>query len=164
MSAPTITLPAMASYQLVATQSTAAFAATAFFGMATVRGTIGVKTGRVTIVDGRAKVAVELTAGTVNTQNRRRDKDLRSKRFLDADTRASLVFDGELDKTALQGTLRLGDRSTPVTLAVTEVTDTTTGRITVTATGELDRTTLGVGPRGSFIGKVVRLEITAILQ
>lgn len=163
MSAPAISLPPMAGYQLVAAQCTAAFTATAFFGLATVPGTIGVKSGRVTVVDGRAKIAVELVTGTVNTHNARRDKDLRSKRFLDVDNRPTLAFDGELDGTALPGTLRLGERSTPITLAITEVTD-ESGRIVVTATGELERATLGVGPRGSFIGKTVPISITAVLR
>jgi len=163
MSAPAIPLPTMASYQLVAAQCTAAFKATAFFGLAPVSGTFGVKSGRVTVVDGRAKVAVELYTGTVNTHNARRDKDLRSSKFLDAESRPTMAFDGELDGTALCGTLRLGERTTPITLAITEVTD-ESGRIVVTATGELERTELGVGPRGSFIGKTVPITITAVLK
>lgn len=163
MNAPAIPLPTTAGYQLVAAQCTAAFTATAFFGLATVPGTVGVKSGRVTVVDGCAKVTAELTTGTVNTRNARRDKDLRSSRFLDVEHRPTLAFDGELDGTALRGTLRLGERTTPITLTVTDVTG-TAGRTVVTATGELERTTLGVGPRGNFIGKSVPISITAVLR
>jgi polyisoprenoid-binding protein YceI len=129
------------------------------FGMAKVPGTIDVRSGSVSIADGQTLVTAELATATIATGNKRRDKDLRSRRFLDVDAEPTLRFDGKLiDEHTLHGTLRRGEHHTEIDLAMTEVS----GR-TVRAAGVVERTALGVGPKSRFIGRTVRIELTVVL-
>ncbi|MET9000640.1 YceI family protein [Amycolatopsis sp. NPDC004169] len=132
------------------------------FGVNRVRGTIGVRTGTVEVRDGAVTaVDAELDLGTLDTQNERRDLDLRKPNLLDSAARPVMTFTAtgarrQDDGWEVTGELRLRGTSCPLTLTVERVTGTR-----VRATGTLDRAPLGMRVPRAVIGRYVRIDVEA---
>lgn len=151
--------------------TTAAFHATGLGGHA-VRGTIPVDAGRVEVGGSGRPLGVDtvLDASKVDTGNPRRDKDLRSKRFLKTDTHPVIRFSGgDVRDTptgwSVAGVLSAAGERCPVTLDV-RLTEGTPQDATcrVLATATLDRMALGIKVPGFMVRRTVRLEIDALLR
>jgi polyisoprenoid-binding protein YceI len=139
-------------------------------GLVTVRGTVPVADARVVVDDTGRPVSVHasLEPGLLSTGNARRDKDLRSRRFLDTSawptwtfTSRSITPDGL--GWAVDGTLEVRGTRCPLHLMVT-ATARPDGSVDVEATGELDRRKAGVsaGP-GFVIGHRIAVHASARL-
>jgi polyisoprenoid-binding protein YceI len=129
-----------------------------------VRGTFDVLAGHVrTDESGRPRqVKAALASGTFHTGHAKRDSDICSKRFLDAERNPEITYlctdivETETGWLA-SGRLTLGDRSAPLDLEVT-LADAAESRLDVVARGTVDRAALGIRAPGFLIGR--RVEVT----
>ncbi len=135
------------------------------FGVNRVRGTIPVRTGTVEVRDGEVlAVQAELDLGALDTQNARRDADLRKPTLLDSAAQPAMTFTAtgarrRDDGWEVTGELRLRGTSCPLTLTV--VPD---GGTRVRAAGTLDRAPLGMRAPRPLIGRYVRIVVEAELE
>ena len=151
--------------------TTAAFHATALGGRP-VHGTIPVDAGRIEVGGSGRPLGVDtvLDASKIDTGNARRDKDLRSKRFLKVDTYPVIRFSGsEVRETAtgwsVSGVLSAAGAQCPVTLDVRLAAGTPLdSECRVVATATIDRTSLGIKAPSFMVRRTVRLEIDALLR
>jgi polyisoprenoid-binding protein YceI len=119
-------------------------------GLYTVRGTIPVTSAVVHLDDDGHPLRVEATLdpGGIDTGNKRRDADLRGKRFLDVEHHPSMTFVGdevstEGDGWTVGGELTVRGVTSPVSLRV-DATDPADPSRALVATTQLDRRACGV--------------------
>lgn len=163
MTADTGTAITAGSYVIDAASSHIQFTATHAFGLGPVTGTFTVRDGTITIAADPAEcsVAARVNAASVTTGKARRNKDIRSKRFLHAREHPDMVFvsdrltrDG--DRWLLQGTLTVRGRTAPATVELSSgITDVRGCRFHARA--RIDRYAHGVGPRG-IVGRYVDVQ------
>jgi polyisoprenoid-binding protein YceI len=117
-----------------------------------------------------SSVQVTIKAGSIETKNAKRDKQLRSASFLDADRfpeitfRSSSVGPGkDRDMLFIKGELTIKDTSKEVTLDVTEIDRSRSPQgeevIYYVATTKLNRSELGVGGWFGLIGATLNVVI-----
>jgi len=166
---PTRTTVHAGTWTVDAAATTAAFHAVGLGG-AKVRGTIPVDAGRIEVGGSGSPLTVDavLDATGVDTGNARRDKDLRSKRFLKVDTNPVIRFSAATVRESaagwtLEGTLSAAGVQCPITLAV-ETGPVSDGSSRVRATGEVDLRSLGIKVPSFMVRRRVRLEIDAMLR
>jgi polyisoprenoid-binding protein YceI len=170
MTASTLTI-APGTYRLDTRRSTIRFRIRGMFGLAEVTGTFAVRDGTVTVTDpaGAAEVVATVDATSVDTANARRDKDLRSKRFLHVSEYPAMFFrstgltlvpaaDGEW---SLAGELTVRDTTTLVTLSIQRPLP-VAGGFRCRATTTVDRYAAGVTAARGFIKQYVTLDFDVI--
>jgi polyisoprenoid-binding protein YceI len=168
MTASTVTI-APGTYRLDTRRSTIRFRIRGMFGLIEVTGTFAVRDGTVTVADpaGTSEVVATVDATSVDTANARRDKDLRSKRFLRVDEYPTMVFRSTgLTPTAngewsLAGELTVRGTTTPVTLSVRRPMP-VAGGFRARATATVDRYAAGVTAARGFIRQYVQLDLDVI--
>ncbi len=137
-------------------------------GLVTVRGTVPVADAQVVVDDNGRPVSVHasLEPGLLSTGNTQRDKDLRSRRFLDTSAWPTWTFTSRTITPdgvgwTVDGILEVRGTRCPLRLTVT-ATPRPDGSIEVDAHGELDRREAGVtaGP-GFVIGHRVQVHARA---
>ena len=118
--------------------------------------------------DGRpAAVHAELDLNSLDTGIAKRDRDLRKARLLDIDRqptmtwRADRFLRGEDGSWTAEGVLSVRGTSAP--LPVVGVAETEGPWLRVRASGELDRTAVGIRAPSWLIGRTVRIELEAWL-
>jgi polyisoprenoid-binding protein YceI len=169
----TITMPSIAAgtYTLDTAASTVTFSLKHMFGLGTARGSFTV-TRADAYVDAepqRCSVDAVLDAASFHTGNPRRDKDIRSARFLDVAHHPELAFHGtggrlNRDGTAtLNGELTVKGQSMKVTLTLTECVTTGAGFRCV-AECVVDRYATPVTAGKGLIGRelLVRFDLTFV--
>jgi polyisoprenoid-binding protein YceI len=166
---PTRTTVLAGTWTVDTSATTAAFHAVGLGG-AKVRGTIPVDAGRVEVGGSGTPLTVDavLDAAAVDTGNARRDKDLRSKRFLKVDTYPVIRFAaGTVRESAtgwtVEGTLSAAGAQCPVRLDV-ETGPASDGTCRVRATGQVDLRSLGIKVPSFMVRRRVLLEIDALLR
>jgi polyisoprenoid-binding protein YceI len=147
-------------------RSAVRFTATHVFGLKPVDGTMTVRSGTVMVADEprRSTVSAELDAGSFTTDDERRNKDVRGRRFLDAANHPTIGFrstrvaygDGG---PQIIGVLSVRGGSAEVTLAVTEMAPTVDG-YRIMATASVDRVAAGVTAGRALIGRCVSVTLT----
>jgi polyisoprenoid-binding protein YceI len=168
MTTSTITV-APGMYRLDTRRSTIRFRIRGMFGLAEVTGTFAVQDGTVTVADpARAsEVVATVDATSVDTANARRDKDLRSKRFLRVGQYPMMIFrstgltpaaEGEW---SLAGELTVCGTTTPVTLSVDRPLP-IVGGFRCRATATVDRYAAGVTTARGFIKQYVTLDFDMV--
>jgi polyisoprenoid-binding protein YceI len=115
----------------------------------------------------------ELDARGIDTGHRRRDQDLRGRRFLAADQWPTVTFEAEDIRPnqtgwTVNGTLTVKNTRCPVRLDVAGVTvpaDHSAAHLDLHATGYLDRRSVGVTTAPAFVvGHQVTLSLTVRLR
>ena len=163
----TATAVAAGTYTIDTARSTIRFTATHAFGLGPVTGTFTVRDGTITLAADPAGCAVtaRVDAASFTTDKPRRDADVRSKRFLDAERHPDLGFvagrptrDG--DRWLLPGTLTVRGTTAPVTLELSSGTA-DAGGCRFRAQARIDRHAYRVGPRG-IIGRYVDVEFDIV--
>ena len=145
------------------------------FGWRTVTGRIPLTGAAVHVSqDGnRVSARAELDAHGIDTGHRRRDQDLRGRRFLAAGQWPAMTFETEdirPDETAwtVSGTLTVKGTRCPVRLDVASFTvsaDDPTAPLDLHASGCLDRRSAGVTAAPAFVvGHLIRLSLTVRLR
>jgi polyisoprenoid-binding protein YceI len=152
------------SYLIDTARSSAEFTATHIFGLKPVDGTMPIRSGTVVVADEprRSTVSAELDAAGFATDDPRRDKDVRGKRFLDAAAFPAIGFRSTrvvsaADGWQIVGVLSVRGGSTEVTLLVTEVVPTVDG-YRFTATTTVDRAAAGL--RTPLVGRLIQVRLT----
>ena len=163
--------PAVGRYQVATQGSTITFTSRHLFGLAPVHGTMAMRDGLVDIADPltNSSVQVEIDTASFDTGNSRRDEDVRSPRFLDAERYPSMTFTSHrLDRSdgrwTLTGTLMVRDVARPVSLTI-ERSTVPPGRPTsfvVWATTRVDRTDFGLTAAKGLAGR--HLDISLRIQ
>ena len=134
-----------------------------------VTGTFAVRGGMAVVSDDltACRVTATLDAASFTTDKPRRDKDVRSKRFMDAETFPELTYSGSGvvrngHGWCLPGTLTAHGRSAPVELVVDSVVA-EDGGARMHATAKVDRYALGVRAGRGLIGRWLDVEIEVCL-
>jgi polyisoprenoid-binding protein YceI len=132
------------------------------FGVRTVRGTLAVASGTLTVAGGRP-VAAEgtLAAGSVSTGIARRDEHLRTAQFLAATEHPhlrlrALRFEPAEDGWTVPATITVAGVEAPITLHARQLPG--TDGIRVRITGEFDRTTTAIRAPRFMVGHRIRIE------
>lgn len=140
------------------------------FGVMTVRGTIAVTAGTVTIGPHGEPVRLSgtLDPASIDTGNPRRDADLRGGRFLDVEHHPLMeVLADRIERTAdgwrAHAVLRVAGAQTPLLIDGTLVRRSPADRLVVTATARLHLPDVGIRPPRFLVGHQVDLAITAQL-
>jgi polyisoprenoid-binding protein YceI len=155
-------------YRIDVAHSQIMFRATGLFGLP-VRGTFAIREGTVdvaaTATGSTVWAIVDLASFASN--NRRRDADVRSRRFLDVANYPDLIFTGRAvgDQAAvIEGTLDRHGTTAPTSMRVAGVERTPTG-YEITASARVDRYALGVtrgkGIVGRYLDLTLRVALTA---
>ena len=134
------------------------------FGIRTVRGTLAMDRGTVTVTGGRP-VAAEgaLTAASVRTGIAQRDEHLRGPNFFQADRHPciglrALRFEPTDDGWIVPAVLSVGGAETPVTLHARRLPDPAAGTIAILISGEFDRTTTRIRAPRLMVGHRIAME------
>jgi polyisoprenoid-binding protein YceI len=145
--------PAIApgTYRIEPHDSSVAFTIRALFGLDTVRGTVALGEGAIVLAADptQSTASATIEAASFRTGNARRDKDVTSRRFLDAAAYPSITFastsvEPQPDGTwQVTGELTVRDTTTAVTLTVTKSVATPAG-CRLMATARVDRHACGV--------------------
>jgi polyisoprenoid-binding protein YceI len=121
----------------------------------------------------RSSVNAIIKAASIDTGNQRRDAHLRRSDFLDAEKFPDIEFKStsiargrDRDSLDLEGTLKVKDKTVPMSLAVNEMDRSRSPKgeeyIYYSATTELDRVACGIRYGRGLIGR--RLKITINVQ
>ena len=143
-------VPAAGEYRLDPNNCEITFHTRHLFGLATVTGTMRLKSGEI-IADPTASqtsVTATVSAATFDTGNVRRDRDVKSAKFLAVEQHPELAFHAaDLQQRGshwiLSGELTVRDTTRPVTLQV-EPIDAAGGTVHIGATTRIDRREFGV--------------------
>jgi polyisoprenoid-binding protein YceI len=161
------TLPVVrpGTYRIDPTRSAARFTATHSFGLKPVDGTLAVSSGTLVVADrlDRSTVSVELDAASFTTDDKKRDADVRGKRFLNVAAYPQLGFRSTgvthtADGWQLTGVLSVRGGAGDVTLDLTGMESTSDG-YRFTATGVVDRHAVGVTAGRAIVARHVRIAL-----
>jgi polyisoprenoid-binding protein YceI len=158
------------TYTVDTTRSSVEFTATHVFGLKPVHGTMIIRYGTVTVAGEprRSTVSAELDATTFTTDDERRNRDIRGKRFLDVErfpvigfrsTRLARTGDGGWQ---VIGELAVRGGSTEVALELTGMEPAGDG-YRMTATTTVDRVAAGVATGRAIIGRLVTIRLSVVL-
>ena len=167
----TLRAPPVGRYRVDRGASTITFKSRHLFGLAPVHGTIAIRDGLVDIADPLTNSSgqVEIDTTSFDTGSRRRDQDVRSPRFLDAEWYPSMTFTSRrLDRSdgrwTLTGTLTVRDVARPVSLTIerSTVPPEAPTSFVVWATTRIDRTEFGLTAARGLAGR--HLDISLRIQ
>lgn len=160
-------------YPIDTSHSVVTFRIRHMFGLGTVRGRLGIRTGKLCI---RApltdsSVYAEIDAASFLTGNEQRDRSVRSARLLDADRHPVMTFraddlngssiSGDLPGSTISGALTVRGVTRPIILLVDQ-SAVSSGSITARATTRVDRTDFGVTAYRGVAGRY--LDVTMEIQ
>ena len=154
------------TYTIDTARSAVTFTATHVFGLKPVHGTMTVRAGTVVVAEQarRSTVSAEIDVASWTTDDARRDRDVRGRKFLDAGAHPVIGFRSTrltrgADGWQILGELSVRGGSCEVTLAVTEVSATVDGCL-VTATARVDRLAAGITTGRAIIGRWIDVTVT----
>jgi polyisoprenoid-binding protein YceI len=152
------------TYTIDQTQSTCTLHAAHAFGLKPVTATMAIRAGTVTIGadPARSSASAQLDAATFRSDDPKRDRDIRGKRFLAADSHPVIAFRSTGCARAaagwqVTGVLSVRGTDSEVTLTLGTVEPATTG-YRCTASGTLDRVAAGIKAGRGIIARPVHLE------
>lgn len=145
-----VAIPAPGRYRLDPERSVITFTTRHLFGLAAVRGTIGLREGRILVAEPVAGSAVEarLAVATFRSGNEVRDSRVLSRQLLNAEQHPSLVFTGttltqEPGHWLLRGSLDVRGRARPVEVHV-DTASADSDALRVTGRAAIDRYAFGI--------------------
>jgi polyisoprenoid-binding protein YceI len=164
---------AAGTYAIDTADSLVTFEARHIFGLGPVQCSFAIRNGSIRIGADPVESTVDVTldAGSFATDKPKRDKDVRSKRFLDVATYPDITFAGAIRGTHadggfwLVGNLRVRDTTSSVEFRVTDVVPEpgAASGFRATATATIDRFIAGVRARGPVAKRVdVRFAVVAV--
>jgi polyisoprenoid-binding protein YceI len=154
------------TYTVDPARSSVRFTATHVFGLRPVHGSMGVRSGTVTVAaePRRSTASAEIDAASWATDDPRRDRDVRGRRFLDTGAHPSIGFRSTRlvrgpHGWQITGVLGVRGGSTEVTLDLTGAKPLPDG-YRFTATADIDRVAAGVTAGRAIIGRRVAVTVT----
>jgi polyisoprenoid-binding protein YceI len=169
---------AAGTYIVDPSRTSVRFAVKALWGLATVRGTFDVRDGTIVVADDPARSSVQVTLDptsfattpdptTFATGNKRRDRDVTGKKYLDVAAYPTMSFASThvtpgAEGWTMRGMLTTHGVTAPVMLRLVDGKHTADG-CAFTATAVVDRTVFGVNRAIGFIGRelTVTIEVAA---
>jgi polyisoprenoid-binding protein YceI len=149
-----------ATYRIDSSRSRVRFTAKGMFGLVPVHGTFRIRDGVVVVAEELAEstVTASIDAASVETANARRDRDLRSKRFLDTDRHPTISFTSRaVTAGSVAGTLVVHGTSQPVTLTPDAVV--IAGGCRFTASARIDRYAFGLTGGKGMVSQYTDVEL-----
>jgi polyisoprenoid-binding protein YceI len=153
------------TYSIDPARSTCRLTATHVFGLKPVEATVAVRGGTVTVAADpvRSTASAELDAASFRSDDPRRDRDIRGKRFLDTANHPVIAFrsTGWVRGTTgwqLTGVLSVRGRDSEVSLDV-DVAESATDGPRFVARTTIDRVAAGVATGRAIIARAVRIEL-----
>ncbi|MEU7909115.1 YceI family protein [Actinoplanes sp. NPDC049118] len=153
------------TYRIDPRRSTVRFTATHVFGLKPVDGTFTVRAGTLVVAERpeQSTASAELDSASFTTDDKRRDSDVRGRRFLAADTYPVIGFRSTgLARTAggwrLTGVLGVRGGSAPMVLDVVDAAPAGDG-YRFRATALVDRVAAGVTAGRGIIARQVRVTV-----
>ena len=146
---PVTELPA-GIWDVVVDASTLGFSARGMFGLAAVNGRFREFEGTLSVAGDDVRGELRIRSATLDTQNARRDKHLRSGDFFDVEEHPIVTFEltelkpRSAGEGGVSGVLRIGDNASAIDTPV-EINLEESGRLTLSATLDVDRAAAGVG-------------------
>lgn len=166
MTAVDVKLPPAGSYRIDPIESSIRFATRHIFGLGRVAGSFAFASGQITIAGppSAPTASAVIDAASFKTDNARRDKDVKSPRFLHVDAHPQITFDsGELarngDVWLLRGRLTVRGTTTPVEVTVRSLSADQRG-LTGMATTRIDRYASGLTKMKGMAARYLNLEIS----
>lgn len=164
-------IPEPGTYVADPAGSSIEFRAKHLFGLGTLTGNFRIASGAIQVVSPleRSTVNATIDASSFSTGNARRDKDVRSARFLDVDRSPSITFVstkvGLVDSTwVLEGQVTVRGKTAPVALTIAE-SQPVDGGLDMVAVTRIDRYAHGVagarGVAGRYLDLTIRLRARA---
>lgn len=157
------------TYTIDRTRSAVRFTGVHVFGLRPVDGTMTVRSGTVVVArePHRSTVSAELDAASWTTDDERRDRDVRGRRFLDVADHPVIGFRstrvaGSGDTWQVVGELSVRGGSTEVTLDLTGVAATADG-YRFSASTTVDRVAAGVTSGRLIVGRLVRVSLDVVV-
>ena len=154
------------TYTIDPARSAVRFTATHVFGLKPVDGTMAVRSGTLMVAEEvhRSTVSAEIDAASWQTDDAKRDRDVRGKRFLDTERHPVIGFRSThlvrgADGWQIAGVLSVRGGSAEVLLDVTEIAPASDG-YRCTAKARVDRVAAGVGGGRAIIGRHVDVTLT----
>ncbi len=162
-------VPAAGRYQLDPSRTAVAFRTRHLFGLGAVSGTMAVTGGEITIDPAvpQASVTATVSAASVRTGNRARDRDVRS-RFLHTGQYPDITFQaGSLSRAedgwVLAGELEVRGVSRPATLVIESVEAVGAG-FRARAAARIDRYAFGVTAAKGMAARYLDISLTAAAE
>lgn len=153
------------TYRIDTAGSEISFRATGLFGLP-VRGTFAIREGTVEVVPAGAGSTVWAVVDLASfaSNNRRRDTDVKSRRFLDVANFPDLIFNGRAvgDGRLVEGTLDRRGTAAPSSMRLVSA-ERRHGGYEVTATARVDRHALGVTGGKGIVGRYLDLTLRVAL-
>lgn len=163
MTASTAPAIAPATYVIDPGRSRIEFIAKAMFGLLTVRGTVTVRDGTIVVADDvtRSTVTATVDAASVDTANARRDKDLRSRKYLDIARYPDIVFAGrEVTPDSVTGILQVHGTGQRISLPLRA--ESTPDGVRFSTGTRLDRYAFGVTGGKGLVARHVDVELQIV--
>ena len=153
------------TYTIDPARSSCRLIATHVFGLKPVDATMTVHQGTITVADdpARSTASAEIATASFRSDDAKRNRDIRSKRFLDAAGFPVIAFRStscEIDGSGgrLTGVLNVRGQDSPVTLEIGMAEPTADGcRFTATCT--VDRVAAGVRTGRAIVGRTVHVTL-----
>lgn len=169
MTSSTVTELPDGTWTVPAGKPTAGFAARNF-GVRTVRGTLALDRGSVTVAGGRPVAAAgSLRAASVHTGLVKRDDHLHGPKFLHAAEHPAvslraLRFEPAENGWTVPAIITVAGVEAPITLHAQRLPDSQPGTVRVRITGKFDRTTVGIRAPRFLVGRRVAVDAEVTLS
>ncbi len=158
-------VPATGTYRINAAHSTIGFSTKHMFGTGTVTGSFGISSGVITVADAvtDSTVTAAAAAQSFDSANPKRDAQVKSRGFLNADAHPQILFRSTdivhpVDQWILRGEITVRGNTAPVELTVIESEADAAG-LTLRATGRVDRYAHGITKMKGMAGRYLNLDI-----
>lgn len=155
-------------YEIDDERSALTFTTRHLFGLAPVRGTFAIRRGTADIAEpiGESAVYAEIETASFRTNNRQRDRRVRSPRFLDARRYPVITFSsGQIDVTSAKvcGILTVQGIARPVSMSVTACGPDGES-VSISAVTRVDRFEFGITAAPGLAGRYLdlALEVTCV--
>ena len=162
----TPTVPKAGRYRLDPTRSSVTFRTRHVFGLAAVTGGMAVTGGDIDVdpATPHASVRVTISAASFDTGNSRRDRDVRSTRFLNTEQYPNISFRADSltradDRWSVTGELTVREVTQAVTLAVESVAPAIDG-FRARATTRIDRYAFGLTAAKGIAARYLDIDVT----
>jgi polyisoprenoid-binding protein YceI len=160
-------IPAAGRYRIDPARSSVAFRTRHIFGLAAVSGTMRVTAGDITLDPAvpQTSVTAAVSASSFSTGNKRRDDDVRKKKFLNVAAHPKFTFRaGRLteaqNRWTVTGELTVRGVTKPVTLAIESV-ETAGQGLVARAKTRIDRYAFGVTAAKGIAARYLNVVLTA---
>jgi polyisoprenoid-binding protein YceI len=162
--------PGVGHYRIEPSRTIVRFSTRHLFGLGAVTGTVKVREADFRVTEpSSATVHAVLDAASLDTGNSRRDRDVRSARYLDVTAYPDIAFSSQQvrlheGKWVAVGTITAHGVAAPVDLTLQEIRHGDHGELTLRANAKIDRYAHRVTAGKGLAARWLTVEVTAIAR